>query len=278
LGRFTASDGVAIHYEEVGAGRPLLLLHGLMAHAGFWRGQLPLADSFRLIAPDLRGHGRSPAPPATVTVDRLVGDVAELVDALDLADAVVVGWSLGAALGWPLLAGPMGGRFAASVVVDMTPCIRNAGGWQLGLSPELIEARAAAFRDDFASFAAAAGPAVLGPPLEDGKAELAAWAAQEFARNDPAAMAALWDSLAVQDHRPLLPRITQPTLIVRGVHSYLYGEGTSRYLASALPHARLIEFGRSGHAPALEEPELFNSTIRSFVAELQSVAETATTA
>jgi outer membrane receptor protein involved in Fe transport len=110
---------------------------------------------------------------------------------------------------------------------------------------------------------------VLGPPLEDGKAELAAWAAQEFARNDPAAMAALWDSLAAQDHRPLLPRITQPTLIVRGVHSYLYGEGTSRYLASALPHARLIEFGRSGHAPALEEPELFNSTIRSFVAELQ---------
>jgi pimeloyl-ACP methyl ester carboxylesterase len=157
LGRFTASDGVAIHYEEVGAGRPLLLLHGLMAHAGFWRGQLPLADSFRLIAPDLRGHGRSPAPPASVTVDRLVGDVAELVDALGLADAVVVGWSLGAALGWPLLAGPMGDRFAASVVVDMTPCIRNSGGWQLGLSPELIEARAAAFRDDFASFAAAAG-------------------------------------------------------------------------------------------------------------------------
>jgi pimeloyl-ACP methyl ester carboxylesterase len=278
LQRFTASDGVELHYEEAGNGRPLLLLHGLMAHAGFWHGQWPLADDFRLISPDLRGHGRSKADPATVTVDRLVADMAELVEQLDLRDAIAVGWSLGAAIAWPLLAGPVGGRFAGSVVVDMTPRIRNDGEWQLGLEPEIVAARAAAFRGDFASFAAAAGPAVLAPPLEDGKAELAAWAAAEFARNDPAAMGALWASLAEQDNRPLLPGIAQPTLIVRGAHSYLYGPETARYLAGALPHACIVEFGSSGHAPALEEPEHFNSTIRSFIAELAPAREATTTA
>jgi pimeloyl-ACP methyl ester carboxylesterase len=118
---------------------------------------------------------------------------------------------------------------------------------------------------------------VLAPPIVDRKAELAAWAAEEFARNDPAAMGALWASLAEQDHRALLARIEQPTLIVRGAHSYLYGAETSHFLARALPHARIVEFSRSGHAPAIEEPELFNSTIRSFVAELAPVHEAAAT-
>ncbi len=273
LERFTASDGVDIHYEDEGAGRPLVLLHGLMAHAGFWREQRSLADNLRLIAPDLRGHGRSTADPATVTVERLVADLEELAEALDLRDAVVVGWSLGAALAWPLLAGPTGRRFAASIVVDMTPRILNEGDWQLGLSPELIDARAAAFRGDFAAFAAAAGPAVLAPPQEGGSPALAAWAAAEFARNDPAAMGALWASLATQDNRPLLPGIAHPTLILRGAHSYLYGVETARYLASALPRARMIEFDRSGHAPAIEQPQLFNTTIKSFVAELEPARE-----
>ncbi len=273
--RFTASDGVDIHFDDAGAGRPLLLLHGLMAHAGFWRGQQPLAADFRLIAPDLRGHGRSPADVATVTVERLVRDVEELVGALDLKDVIVVGWSLGAALAWPLLAGPAGSRFAALVVVDMTPRILNDNDWTLGLSPELIEARAAAFQGDFAAFAAAAGPAVLAPQAETA---LAAWAAAEFARNDPAAMGALWASLASQDNRPLLPGITQPALIVRGAHSYLYGAETAHYLARALPRARIVEFDRSGHAPAIEQPELFNSTIRDFVAELAPAQEAITTA
>jgi pimeloyl-ACP methyl ester carboxylesterase len=268
LAEFTATDGVRIHYRAEGAGRPLLLLHGLMAHGGFWAAQQPLSEDFRLIAPDLRGHGESRAEPRSVTVDRLVRDTEELAEALDLQGAIVVGWSLGAAIAWPLLAGRVSARFAGSVVVDMTPKVLNEGGWTLGLAPELVEARAAAFRDDFAAFAHAAGTAVLAPPIADGEAELAAWAGAEFARNDNRAMSTLWASLAEQDYRPLLARISQPTLILRGAHSYLYGPDTARYLESALPSARIVEFGRSGHAPNLEEPELFNKRIIDFAAGL----------
>jgi pimeloyl-[acyl-carrier protein] methyl ester esterase len=62
-------------------------------------------------------------------------------------------------------------------------------------------------------------------------------------------------------------------LIIRGAHSYLYGPDTARYLERALPNARTVEFASSGHAPNLEEPELFNSTIRSFAAGLASARE-----
>jgi pimeloyl-ACP methyl ester carboxylesterase len=278
LVEFTASDGVQIHYGESGSGRPLLLLHGLMAHSGFWGPQQPLSASFRLIAPDLRGHGQSRADPQTVKVERLVRDIEELADTLDLRDGFVVGWSLGASIGWPLLAGPAGRRFAGSVVVDMTPKVLNEGDWSLGLSLELVEARAAAFRDDFPAFAQAAGSAVLAQPVADGKAELAAWAGSEFARNDNRAMSALWASLAEQDHRPLLPRIGQPTLIIRGANSYLYGPDTARYLQAALPSARVVEFSGSGHAPNLEEPELFNNQIIDFAARLPAAIGTRTLA
>jgi pimeloyl-ACP methyl ester carboxylesterase len=278
MATFTASDGASIHYEVSGSGRPLLLLHGLMAHGGFWAPQAPLASQFRLIAPDLRGHGRSRAELSTLTMERLTADMAELAQALDLQDAIAVGWSLGATVAWPLLAGAQSHRFAASVVVDMTPCVLNQGEWQLGLSPELVEARAAAFRDDFPAFAQAAGSAVLAQPIADGKAELAAWAGAEFARSDHRSMGALWASVAQEDCRPLLGGIEQPSLIIRGAHSYLYGPETARYLEGALPHARIVEFEGSGHAPNLEEPDLFNRTITQFAAALQPARERQTTA
>jgi pimeloyl-ACP methyl ester carboxylesterase len=107
---------------------------------------------------------------------------------------------------------------------------------------------------------------------------LAHWAGKEFARNDPEVMGGLWASLLAQDLRSVLGSIRQPTLVIRGGHSQLYGPGTSGYLVQALPHARAVKFDRSGHAPQLEQPELFNRTIRDFAAILPRVRENQTTA
>lgn len=268
LDRFAASDGVEIGYREAGRGRTLLMLHGLMAHGEFWSAQQPLAEKFRLIAPDLRGHRESPAPPHSVTVERLARDMEELAERLDLRDTIVIGWSLGAAISWLLLTGAASHRFAGSVVVDMTPRVLNGADWQLGLTPDLVEARRTAFREDFPAFARAAGPAILAQPVADEKAGLATWAGEEFARNDAGAMAHLWDSLAAQDGRALLPKIGQPTLIIHGAHSQLYAADTAHFLGHALADARTVEFSQSGHAPHLEQPELFNQQIMTFAATL----------
>jgi pimeloyl-ACP methyl ester carboxylesterase len=88
----------------------------------------------------------------------------------------------------------------------------------------------------------------------------------------------LWESLVEEDFRPLLPSIRQPTLVVHGAHSHLYGADTAGHLVSALPNARAVAFDRSGHAPHLEQPGLFNATLREFAATLPPVRQTETTA
>lgn len=294
LQRFTASDGASIAWEQDGSGRPILMLHGLMAHRGFFRAQAPLAEHFRLIGVDLRGHGESggsqpchsresgklglatAAAPLdscfrgddNLGLDRLAADVAELAAHLDLDGAIGIGWSLGAAVLWRVLAGGEGARFAGAVIVDMTPKVLNEGGWTLGLTPEHCDARAAAFRGEFAAFAAQAGPAIFA----DGDA-LGPWAAREFARNDAGAMGAIWQSLVAADLRPLLPRIAQPSLIVHGAHSPLYDAATANYVAGVLLHARAIAFQRSAHAPQLEEPERFNALVTEFAASLPQIRQ-----
>lgn len=273
---FTASDGGVIAYRDEGprdaSARPLVLLHGLMAHGGFFREQAALAGHFRLITVDLRGHGGSAV--ADATVERTATDIAELVEALDLHDAIGIGWSLGATILWHVLAGPAAARFSGAVVVDMTARVRNAADWDLGLSPEACETRSAAIRDDYRAFATNAGQAIFAQPVAEAQRATADWASAEFARNDPAAIAELWSSLEEQDLRPLLSEIRHPTLIVHGAQSQLYGTDTADHLVASLPNARAVRFARSGHAPHLEEPVLFNRTVTEFAASLPSVTST----
>jgi pimeloyl-ACP methyl ester carboxylesterase len=270
---FTTVDGARIAYEDEGFGRPLLLLHGFMANRAFFKLQKPLADRFRLIAVDLRGHGASARPGERVTVEQIAADVTGLAEELDLDGAIGLGWSLGASVLWHVLLGPAARRFGASVVVDMTPRVKNGGGWSLGLSKPLCDARSHAIETDFTAFASAAGRAIFTQPVSDEMEPLATWASDQFTHNDPATMRALWESLVGQDMRPLLGSIRQPSLVARGAHSHLYGAETADYLAAVLPDATLRVFEGSGHAPILEEPALFNQTVREFAANLGRVRE-----
>jgi pimeloyl-ACP methyl ester carboxylesterase len=244
-----------------------------MAHTGFFEPQLDLARDFRVIRTDLRGHGQSVGSGSAPTIQTLADDVAELAAHLDLEQAIAIGWSLGASVLWRVLTGPAGARFAGAIVVDMTPRVLNDSDWALGLSSEICDARAQAIRDDFPSFAASAGAAIFAQPLSDESRPLAAWASEEFARNDGAAIGALWGSLVAEDLRPLLGLIRQPTLVVHGAQSHLYGSDTADHLVEALPHASAVTFDRSGHAPHLEQPDLFNRTVRDFAASLPPVLQ-----
>ena len=266
---FTASDGARIAYRDDGGGTPVVLLHGLMAHGGFFRAQDPLAEDFRIIAIDLRGHGASSGASQSAngkapTVERMAADVAELAEALGLEGAIGVGWSLGATVLWHVLAGPASARFAGAVVIDMTARVKNDAEWDLGLTSDAVAARSIAIAQDYESFALGAGQAIFAQPVADEHRALADWAAAEFAKADAAAMASVWGSLIRQDVRALLAGIRHPTLIVHGAQSALYGEDNTDHLVAALPDARAVRFEASGHAPHLEQPELFNATLRDF--------------
>ena len=262
------SDGLMLAYDDVGRGRPLLLVHGWGAHAGFFEPlRAALSNRFRVVTPDLRGHGRTPADGA-MTVDRLAQDVAELIAALDLTDAVGVGWSLGAMVLWSVLEGPAHPRFAGLAIIDMTPRIIADGGWPHGIKGGYDSSTAAlaqrAMLADWPGFSRAMAGALVAEGAQADRKALIDFSAGEFARNRPKPLAELWASLAAKDYRETVRGLHLPALVAMGARSQLYTLATGADLTARLPDATQVVFAQSGHALHLEEPERFNTVLAEF--------------
>jgi 2-succinyl-6-hydroxy-2,4-cyclohexadiene-1-carboxylate synthase len=92
-----AVNGVHLDYEEAGIGRPILLLHGFTGRGSSWLSFAESWPGFRLIAPDLIGHGNSDSPPGLdhYRMDSCCDDLAALLDHLGIEKAVVLGYSMG---------------------------------------------------------------------------------------------------------------------------------------------------------------------------------------
>ena len=101
-------NGISLHLEDHGSGRPVLLLHGWPDSAYLWRNQIPflVQNGFHAIAPDLRGFGRSDRPEgvAAYSLQNVVGDVVGLLDELGIDAAEIIGHDWGAAVAWFLAA------------------------------------------------------------------------------------------------------------------------------------------------------------------------------
>lgn len=97
MSTITTRDGTSIYYKDWGAGQPVVFSHGWPLSADSWEAQmLFLADhGYRCIAHDRRGHGRSSQPWHGNEMDTYADDLAELIDTLDLRDAVLLGFSTG---------------------------------------------------------------------------------------------------------------------------------------------------------------------------------------
>lgn len=270
------SDGALIAYEDVGHGRPLLLIHGWGTRASFFAPQLDgLADGFRLIAPDLRGHGQSRQHGAGADIPRLAADITELAEALDLHGILAIGWSMGAMVLWQaLLEGGLRQRTAGLVSIDMAPKVLNGPDWPHGLRgshPAKAGTQALdLMRHGWSTVAPRIAARIFAQGQEAERAVLRRWAAMEIAGADPAAMASLWASLTALDFRDRLPGLDLPVLVSFGQLSRLYPAETAAFLAGLLPRSHLLGFPLSGHAPQLEEPSAFNQAIRDFAAHLST--------
>lgn len=266
------ADGATLAYGDAGTGRPILFLHGwAMSGASFGPQTTALADRFRVITPDFRGHGGSTMLSPDQGLETLAADISRLIRALDLNDVILCGWSMGAMVGWHCLGGDVAGRIAGLVVIDMTPRIVSDADWPHGLltghDEDAARRVARSVRDDWAGYCSVFVPRIVARGLDRERQPLIDALVRTAAGCDPDSMASLWLSMVAQDFRRSLTALAVPTLIAHGARSKLYGPGTSAWLALTLPLAGAVEFRESGHAPHLEEPERFNTLLADFAAD-----------
>ncbi|MGE5148293.1 MAG: alpha/beta fold hydrolase [Candidatus Eiseniibacteriota bacterium] len=270
---YDPGDGHRLYYEDAGprtdARAPLVLLHGWACHAGYFTPQREeLADRFRLIAPDLRGHRHSHEPGDAPDIAQLARDLRALIDQLALPAPVLAGWSMGALVAFEFIRRYGASGLAGLVVVDMTPRIVNDSGWPHGLlgdyGPAQAEKAPDLMRQDWPLWVASFLSSVFAAGRVPDQT-LLDWVGREMGAADPTSMAALWRAMTAADYRSTVPRITLPTLIVRGALSQLYGSGTAEWLARAMPAAKIAIVADAGHAPHLEQPATFNRLIAAFL-------------
>ncbi|MCB2100725.1 MAG: alpha/beta hydrolase [Rhodobacterales bacterium] len=257
-----------LHYTDHGAGRPIVLVHGWAAHGGYFNVLVPhLEDRFRVVLPDMRGHGRSRMNGERPTLADMGDDLYALLGTLGRDDAVVVGWSMGTLVMFDCLRRHGAGRMGGIVIEDMTACILNGPDWHLGVRNNFSHADSdrimATMRLNWASYAAAIAPRLYGrstPPPPD----LATWTVNELMDNEPEPLAAIWATLVDQDYRDLLPTLDLPALIIHGGDSHVYPVETGMAMAAMIPGAHRICYDAAGHSPHLEEPERFAADLAAF--------------
>src|SRR5262249_15603027 len=99
-GAYLDAGGVHTYYEDRGTGDPLILLHGGMCTAETFDGQAPvLAEHYRVLVPERRGHGRTPDVDGPITYEVMAQDTIAFIEAAGTGPAHLVGWSDGAIVG-----------------------------------------------------------------------------------------------------------------------------------------------------------------------------------
>jgi len=269
------SGGGLLEFDDTGNGPVIVFLHGWSLGKEAFGIQLrELADRYRIVVPDMRGHGGSAKFANGDGIDTLAGDLGQLLEALDLTDVILVGWSMGALVAWELAESPQRTRIAGIVTIDMVPKVLNGTGWQHGLRAGThlydVDIDLAKMRKDWGAFTRDYVPKVFADGKQAERRELIGTMAKLVKDNDVDSMSNLWVALVRADYIDTVQQLDVPTLITYGQLSQVYTEAAALWMDQHIPNSRRVAFADSGHAPHLEEPDLFNQTLAGFADELAS--------
>jgi 3-oxoadipate enol-lactonase len=243
--------------------RPVVVLsHALATSMDIWDYQLPLlAQRFRVLRYDLRGHGRSAAPGSSYTFEELASDVAALLDHLEIARAAFVGLSIG---------GMVGQVFALRYPEKLSGLVLcSTGSRTEPQAKTIIEDRILKIRADGLN-------SQLG-------ATLTRWFSAKFIEEAPATMAWVSDLIlatsvdgytgcarAIQnlDLTDALSQIQVKTLIVPGEFDLAFPEKISRVINQKIPNSDLILLKGAAHLGNVEQAHLFNEILLGFLGRI----------
>jgi non-heme chloroperoxidase len=265
------SAPIEIHYEDHGAGQPVVLIHGYPLNGNSWERQERklLMSGFRVISYDRRGFGRSSQPTVGYDYDTFAADLHALLEHLDLNDVVLVGFSMGSGEVTRYLGTYGSARVRkAALLGAIPPFLLKTDDNPEGVDGEVFEQiKAAIARDRYAWFKDFFGNFYNTDKLMPERISEQAWQASfnVAAGASPYASYACVDTW-LTDFRGDLPKIDVPVLVVHGTDDRILPfDATAARLPDLIDDVKLVAVDGGPHNIAWTHPDEVNEALLEFI-------------
>jgi pimeloyl-ACP methyl ester carboxylesterase len=259
------STPIQLQYSDEGGGMPIVLLHGFPLSSAIWHEQQrALTGLYRVITPDLRGHGKSIAPAGIYTMDVLAGDVLALLDRLEVETCVLMGHSMGG--------------YVALALYQMQPDRFTALGLiSTQANADTDEARQGRAETVERVLLSGQGSRTLAdlmlPRLFSTAAEPDAELYEEVQKiimgtSVTAIVGSLKGMAARPDSMAAIAEIQKPVLVLNGDHDVTIPPERSEAMSAVIPLVTHIVIEDAGHLPMMEQPGATTEAIKTFLGTL----------
>lgn len=254
-------NDIQMAYTDAGIGRPVVLIHGYPFNRSLWTEQIEaLSSSYRVIAPDLRGFGETDSSDGPATMNRMAEDVAQLMDHLDIPQAVIGGLSMG---GYVALA--FCKQFASRVRALILADTRAQADTEEAKQTRAQQAEKA-LSEGMAGIADAMLPKLLTPETVSKRPDIVKRVRDMMLKTTPeGAAAALHGMAAREDQTSFLSQISSPTLILVGAEDAITPVADSEKMHASIAGSRLVVLENAGHVSNLERTPQFNEALLDFL-------------
>lgn len=254
---------IELAYDVTGKGSPLVLLHGFPFNRTLWHDQVEaLGGRYRTICVDLRGHGETTATNTPATMEEMAGDVAALLDELQIKRVVLGGLSMG---GYVALAfyRRFPERVRALILADTRP---QADTDEARRNREETATRA--LSEGMTVIADAMLPKLFAPATYTARPDIVARVHEMILSTKPQGAASALRGMALRrDQTELLRKIDCPTLIMVGSLDAITPRRDSEVMLREIRGAWFEVIEGAGHVSNLERPEEFNHTLEHFLGD-----------
>jgi pimeloyl-ACP methyl ester carboxylesterase len=255
------SDDAEIVYEIVGSGPPVVLLHPFPVHHEFWDAIVPVLSSrYRLILPDLRGHGDSEIGQGSAAMEKHARDLARLLDGASVVKAAFVGVSIGGYILFEFWR-QFRGRVNALVLCDTRP---QADGAEARANR--LKVAADALEQGTDPFIESVIPKVLGRTTLSTRPDLVDGARRMMRKMSPEDVSLVQRGMAERpDSVADLKTISVPTLIVIGDEDILATPADGELMRQHIAGSQLKIIPKAGHFAPWEQPDAVGPLLRQFL-------------
>ncbi len=264
-------DGTELYVKDWGTGRPIVMIHGWPLDADMWEYQMPAlaASGFRTIAYDRRGFGRSGQPWTGYDYDTLADDLKAVLDALDLQDVALVGFSMGGGEIARYMSRHAGARVTKAVLISaVTPYLLKTPDHPNGAPASVFQGMIDGLKADRPQFWADFSKTFMGVSLLSSpvSTEMMQWIGSLVMLASPKATVDCVKAFGETDFRADMPAFKVPTLVIHGdADQTVPIDISGKVAAASIAGARLEIYEGAPHAIPFTHAERLTQDLLTFL-------------